>query len=156
MGLIAARESMEGLRDPPEWDYEYNIVEVIHTFETPGDFEGGGNFTVDESTIEICINFKAKFAFDEFLPSDNTSRYVRATLANADGNITWSEDVSQDADPLEKCLEPNPRFAYGEWKLEINARGIGETTFNQVADLLIVRVTAKNTCMDYPLVDDCF
>mgnify|MGYP005677693109 FL=1 len=86
----------------------------------------------------------------------NESHYVRATLTDADGMVQWEQDVSEDASPLEESLLPNPSFAQGEWELDIQARGGGESTFGSIQDNFVIIVTITNSCIQYPLVDECY
>ena len=157
LSLIAARETVENLRPEAFESLDYTKVEVAHTFNVVSfeEFTNRSTFLVDDSTTEVRIYFKASFSFSDTLPSDNTTRYVRATLTDADGNIAWEQDVSEDSSPLEERLSPNPRFAYGEWVLDVKARGWGESTFGTIQDNFNILVTVTNTCMQYPLVEEC-
>ena len=68
-----------------------------------------------------------------------------ATLTDAEGNVQWEQDVSEDASPLEESLLPNPSFAHGEWELDIQARGGGESTFGSIQDNFVIIVTITNS-----------
>ena len=70
--------------------------------------------------------------------------------------VQWEQDVSEDASPLEETLLPNPSFAHGEWELDIQARGGGESTFGSIQDNFVIIVTVINSCIQYPLVDECY
>ena len=157
LSLIAARETVENLRPEAYESLDYTKIEVAHTFTNVSFVEitNRSTFIVDSSTTEVRIYFKASFSFSDILPSDNNTRYVRATLTDADGNIVWEQDVSEDSSPLEERLSPNPRFAYGEWELDVKARGWGENTLATIQDNFNILVTVTNTCMQYPLVEEC-
>jgi hypothetical protein len=77
-------------------------------------------------------------------------------LTDSAGNVQWEQDVSETATPLEQQLLPTPEFVLGEWDLNVKARGIGETTVGFISDDFDIIVTVTNTCIQYPLVDDCF
>tara|TARA_Y100001954_G_scaffold238581_1_gene306820 strand:+ start:6908 stop:7432 length:525 start_codon:yes stop_codon:yes gene_type:complete len=163
MGLIAARESVEGLRDPAYEDFNNKKISIVHEFTTVTDYAveytNRSTFSVNEQTTEINVYFKATFELSRNLPPsfwDNESRYVRATLTDGEGMVQWEQDVSDDANPLEETLEPNPSFAKGEWVLEVKARGGGDNTVISVNDNFVIIVTVTNTCIQYPLVEDCF
>ena len=78
-----------------------------------------------------------------------------ATLTDSEGLVQWEQDVSEDASPLEEALLPNPSFAQGDWELDIQARGGGESTLGSVRDNFVIIVTITNSCMQYPLVETC-
>ncbi|RJU90741.1 MAG: hypothetical protein DWC07_03005 [Candidatus Poseidoniales archaeon] len=160
MGLIAAREGVESLREPAFESLTNEKIEVSHQFTSPAEllseFTNRSTFVVDEQTKEVRIYFRVSFTGSDFF-SDNTTRYVRATLTDADGRIQWEQDVSEDAQPLEQRLEPNPEFSYGEWELEVRARGLGEDTLGTpFKDNFDIIVTITHGCMQYPLVDECY
>jgi hypothetical protein len=70
--------------------------------------------------------------------------------------VQWEQDVSEDASPLEETLLPNPSFAQGEWELDVKARGGGEGFTGSLQDNFMIIVTVTNSCVQYPLVDDCY
>ena len=163
MGLIASRESLEYLRDDAYEDFNDKTITIDHTFTTFTDYAveytNRSTFTVTDQTTEIYVYFKATFELSRNLPLsfwDNESRYVRATLTDSDGMVQWEQDVSEDANPLEETLQPNPSFALGEWELDVKARGGGDNTVVSVNDNFKIILTIVNTCMQYPLVEDCF
>ena len=86
---------------------------------------------------------------------DNETRYVRATLTDSEGMVQWEQDVSEDASPLEETLQPNPSFAEGEWELDVKARGAGDDITGTLRDNFMVMVTVTNSCVQYPLVEEC-
>jgi len=160
MGLIAAREGVESLREPAYESLTNEKIEVSHEFISPlellNEYTNRSTFVVDDQTKEIRVYFRVSFAFSDVFPSDNTTRYVRATLTDAEGRIQWQQDVSEDAQPLEERLQPNPDFAQGEWVLEVSARGLGEDTFGTpIKDNFDIIVTVTHGCMQFPLVDEC-
>jgi hypothetical protein len=159
MGLIAARESVESLREEPFESLKNQKIEVSHEFVQLlplNEFTNISTFVVDDQTAEIRIYFRARISFSDTIPSDNTTRYVRAVLTDSAGNVQWEQDVSETATPLEQQLLPTPEFVLGEWDLNVKARGIGETTVGFISDDFDIIVTVTNTCIQYPLVDDCF
>ena len=129
LGLIPAREAIEGFREPAEDDLTYLKIDVSHTYTSLEiqPYTNKSVFIVDDSVTEISIYFKASFTFSDFQIENNT-RYVRATLTDSEGEIQWSVDVSSDSAPVEEKLEPNPVFTKGDWVLDVEARGIGEET----------------------------
>ncbi len=165
MGLIAARESVESLREPAYDSLNNKKVTISHEFTSLADYANEyvnrSTFVVNEQTTEINVYFKVSFELSESpivgdLLIDNESHYVHATLTDSNGNVQWEQDVSEDASPLEERLQPNPSFPLGEWVLEVRARGGGESTLNTVHDNFLVIVTVTNICVQYPLVEDCF
>lgn len=165
MGLIAARESVESLRDPAYDSLNNKKITISHEFTSLADYAeeyvNRSTFMVTEQTTEIGIYFKVTFELSESpligdLLIDNESHYVHATLTDSNGVVQWEQEVSEDASPLEERLQPNPSFPLGEWVLEVRARGGGESTLNAVHDHFLVIVTVTNTCVQYPLVEDCF
>ena len=162
MGLIAARESVESLREPAYESLNNKKVSIIHQFTGLANYSyeytNREAFMVTDQTTEINVYFKATFELSRNLPPtfwDNESRYVRATLTDAEGMVQWEQDVSEDANPLEETLQPNPSFAQGEWELDVKARGGGDNTVVSVNDNFVIIVTIINTCIQYPLVEDC-
>jgi len=164
MGLIAARESVESLRDPAYDSLNNKKLTIAHEFTTLTNYSmeyvNRSTFIVTEQTTEIDIYFKATFELSEspLFPDlffDNETHYVRATLTDSEGDIQWEQDVSEDASPLEERLQPIPSFALGEWELEVRARGGGQNTVDSLRDQFLLIVTVTNTCVQYPLVDDC-
>lgn len=162
MGLIAARESVESLREPAYESLNNKKVSITHQFTGLANYSyeytNREAFMVTDQTTEINVYFKATFELSRNLPPtfwDNESRYVRATLTDGDGMVQWEQDVSEDANPLEETLQPNPSFAQGEWELDVKARGGGDSTVVSVNDNFVIIVTIINTCIQYPLVEDC-
>ena len=163
MGLISAREAVEFLREPAYEDLNNKKITVNHAFENIDDYlteyTNRSTFTVDDQTNEINVYFKVSFEASRNLPSvllDNESHYVRATLTDAEGMVQGEQDVSEDASPLEETLLPNPSFAHGECELDIQARGGGESTFGSIQVNFVIIVTVINSCIQYPLVDECY
>ena len=73
MGLIAAREAVEGLREPAYEDLNNEKITVIHAFENLDDYfteyTNRSTFMVDEQTNEINVYFKVSFEASRSLPS---------------------------------------------------------------------------------------
>ena len=162
-GLIAARESVEYLRDDAYEDFNNKKITIDHAFTTfnnyTTEYTNRSTFMVTDQTTEIYVYFKATFELSRNVPlsfGDNETRYVRATLTDSDGMVQWEQDVSEDANPLEETLLPNPSFALGEWELDVKARGGGDNTFISVNDNFKIILTIVSTCTQYPLVEDCF
>ena len=165
MGLIAARESVESLREPAYDSLNNDKITVAHQFTSltnyTTEYVSRSTFMVTEQTTEVDIYFKVTFEWSEspLFPDlffDNETHYVRATLTDSEGRVQWEQDVSEDASPLEEQLLPNPSFAQGEWVLEVRARGGGQSTVSSLQDQFLLILTVTNTCVQYPLVDDCF
>ena len=143
-------------------DLNNEKITVIHAFENIdyylAEYTNRSTFTVDEQTNEINVYFKVSFEASRNLPSallGNESHYVRATLTDADGMVQWEQDVSEDASPLEESLLPNPSFAQGEWELDIQAAVEGKHLWS-IQDNFVIIVTITNSCIQYPLVDECY
>lgn len=169
MGLIAARESVESLRDPAYESLNEKKITISHEFTLLSDytdeFTNISKFVVDDQTTEILVYFRAKFDLSDSsdaLPIvgdfllDNESHYVRATLTDGDGAVQWEEDVSESSSPPEAVLLPTPSFAQGEWSLDVQARGGGWSDVITRNDQFLIIVTVISTCIQYPLVEDCF
>jgi hypothetical protein len=165
MGLIAARESVESLREPAYDSLNNEKITVAHQFTSltnyTTEYVSRSTFMVTEQTTEVDIYFKVTFEWSEspLFPDlffDNETHYVRATLTDSEGRVQWEQDVSEDASPLEEQLLPTPSFAQGEWVLEVRARGGGQSTVSSLQDQFLLILTVTNTCVQYPLVDDCF
>ena len=158
LGLIPAREAIEGFREPAEESLTYEKIDVAHTYTTLEiqPYTNRSTFVVDDSVTDISIYFKAAFTFsDVFPPIENNTRYVRATLTDSEGTIHWQRDDSTTVNPVEETIEPNPEFTKGEWVLDVEARGIGEETFGLVHDNFNIQLTITKKCIEYPLELDC-
>ena len=162
LGLIPAREAIEGFREPADDDLTYQKIDVSHTFlipwPQPEPYTNKSVFIVDDSVTDISIYFKASFVLDDILPFsqfENFTRYVRATLTDSEGVIQWSVDVSSDSEPIEEKLEPNPAFTKGDWVLDVEARGIGEETLGLVHDNFNIQLTITQRCVQYPMEESC-
>jgi len=155
MGLILARESIEELREPAIPSIRYEKISISQVWDTveAQPFSSRQTFIVDDSTNRISIYLKVNFNAPPIL---NQSQYVRASLTDAEGVVQWQEDVSSDYEPTEKQLLPAPSFAKGEWVLNVEARGYGESFVNQIKDEFSLRVTVEKSCIQYPLEESCF
>ena len=156
LGLIPAREAIEGFREPAEDDLTYLKIDVSHTYTSLEiqPYTNKSVFIVDDSVTEISIYFKASFFISDFQIENNT-RYVRATLTDSEGEIQWSVDVSSDSAPVEEKLELDPVFTKGDWVLDVEARGIGEETLGLIHDNFNIQLTVTQRCVQYPMEKDC-
>ena len=158
LGLIPAREAIESFRDPAKDDLTFHKIDVSHTYTSVEiqPYTNKSVFIVDDSVTEISIYFKASFTFSDIFPQfENNTRYVRATLTDSEGVIQWSVDVSSDSAPTEEKLEPNPVFAKGDWVLDVEARGVGETSSNSFQDNFNIQLTITQRCVQYPMEKSC-
>ena len=158
LGLIPARESIEGFREPAKDALTYHKIDVSHTYTSLElqPYTNKSVFVVDDSVTEISIYFKASFTFSDIFPQiENNTRYVRAILTDSEGVIQWSADVSSDSAPIEEKLEPNPTFAKGDWVLDVEARGIGEETLGLIHDNFNIQLTVTHRCVQYPMEQSC-
>jgi len=158
LGLIPARESIEGFRTPAYLDLDYKKIDVFHTYTTLEiqPYTNKSTFVIDDSVTEISVYFKATFTFSDLFPSfENNTRYVRATITDSNGDIQWEVDVSSTSSPTEIQIEANPEFAKGDWVLDVEARGIGEETLGIVHDKFNIQLTITKKCIQYPLEDVC-
>ena len=91
--------------------------------------------------------------FDEGLSSE--LRYVRAEVTTPSGAAIWSQDVCQDVTPTVDNFEPDPSFESGDWDLNVESRGWGETTIGALQDNFIIVITIHRVCQQYPLEPPC-
>ncbi len=156
IGLVPAREFLEGMRTEPKPSYAEDEIVVSHTFTSPSPViftPPPSDFMVDEYVTEISAYLSVQNFLSEqteFLP--NQTRYVQATLTDAGGKEVWAEEVSETSTILEKQLQPP--FAQGEWTLTIEARGYGEELFGQFQDSFHTVITIERACTIYPGEDD--
>ena len=157
IGLVPAREFLEGMREKPELSSDTDEIVVSHIFTTispqlftpPAD-----NFMVDEHVTEISAYLSVQNFLSEqteFFP--NETRYVSAILTDYAGNKVWEEEVSETSTILETQLQPP--FAEGEWTLQVEARGYGEEILGQFQDTFHIVITIERSCTIYPLEDGC-
>lgn len=156
IGLVPAREFLEGMRTEPELSSAKDEIVVSHTFTSisPELFTSEDRFMVDEHVTEISAYLSVQNFLSEqteFFP--NETRYVLAILTDAAGNNVWEEEVSETSTILEKHMQPP--FAHGEWTLKIEARGYGEEILSQFQDSFHTVITIERACTIYPGEDGC-
>jgi hypothetical protein len=79
---------------------------------------------------------------------------VDAKLLRPDGSVYWEQHVTESKSPVDNFA--GGPFVAGEWKLEIEARGIGiDIGGIAVKDDFIVIVTVRSECVKYPTEDVC-
>ena len=84
----------------------------------------------------------------------NQVRYVDAKLLRPDGSVYWEAYVTESKSPVNNFAE-GP-FEDGEWKLEVEARGIGiDVGGVAIKDDFVVIVTVTRKCVEYPTETDC-
>ena len=71
LGLIPAREAVEGFRKPAEWAFDYDKIYVSHIYTTLEiqPYTNKSTFVVDDSVTEISVYFKAAFTFSDIFPN---------------------------------------------------------------------------------------
>ena len=162
LGLLQARETIENMRDPVQLVPYPDKVDMTHTFTTISiqPYSNFTSFPVDDSVEKIEIYFKVTFTgsdqvscIDEVLSSE--LRYVRAEVTNPSGTAIWSQDVCKDVPPTVVTFEPDPVFESGDWDLNVESRGWGETTIGALQDNFIIVITIHRVCQQYPLEPPC-
>ena len=161
LGLLQARETIEELReDVYEVSYP-DKVNMVHTFTTftIQPYSNQTTFPVDESVEKIEIYFKVGMSgsdqiscIDQVLTSE--LRYVRAEVTTPSGISFWVQDVCEDFTKVD-TFEPSPDFEFGDWKLDVEARGWGENTFDMFQDNFIIVITVIRVCQQYPTEPPC-
>ncbi len=153
IGLVPAREFMEDLRPSPERIDLIDKINASHTFTIdPEDIDGSTryqesqSFEVDSNVVKISAYIEASMAGDFPLP--NGSRYVQATLIDANGDQVWYEYLETTDRKMVTTFTTD--LAEGTWRLQIDARGYGEEFLNQVKDSFDVLVTIERKCWEYP------
>ena len=162
MGLLQARETIEGLRDDVEMIQYPDKVDMAHTFTTitVQPYSNQTTFPVDESVERIEIYFKEVMSgsdqvscIDEVLT--NELRYVRAEVTTPSGVSFWLQNVCEDVNPAVETFEPNPEFEVGDWNLDVEARGWGESTLGLLQDNFIIVITVHRVCQQFPIEPPC-
>ena len=162
LGLLQARETIEGLRDDVYQVSYPDKVDMAHTFSTitVQPYSNQTSFPVDSAVERIEIYFKVGMSgsdtvscFDEVISSE--LRYVRAEVTTPSGVSFWLQDVCEDVPPAVDTFEPSPEFETGDWKLEVGARGWGENTFGAFQDNFIIVITVHRVCQQYPIEAPC-
>ena len=163
LGLLQAREAVEGMRDKVELVPYPDKVDMTHTFTTIAiqPYSNHTSFPIDDSVERIEIYFKVGMSgsdqiscFDEGLSEE--LRYVRAQVTTPSDTIFWLQDVCEDVTPTVENFEPeNNTFETGNWDLDVEARGWGETTVGAIQDNFIIVITIHRVCLQYPNEPDC-
>ncbi|MBL6732076.1 MAG: hypothetical protein ISP82_03880 [Candidatus Poseidoniaceae archaeon] len=162
LGLLQARETIENMREPVERVSYPDKVDMTHTFTTISiqPYSNFTSFPIDDTVERIEIYFKVTMSgsdqiscFDEALSSE--LRYVRAEVTTPSGAAIWSQDVCQDVTPTVENFEPDPSFESGNWDLNVESRGWGETTIGALQDNFIIVITIHRVCQQYPLEPPC-
>ena len=98
MGLIQARESLEGMRGAP-FDKPYaDKIGMAHTFQTESlvelfeEYSNSTSFTIDESVQRIEIYFKVTISGSDNIAciEQAPARYVRPTVTTASASLARS------------------------------------------------------------------
>ena len=161
LGLIPAREAIEGFREPAEDDLTYHKIGVSHTYTSivVQPYTNKSIFVVDDSVTEISIYFKASFVFGGLVellePIESNVRYVRATLTDSEGEIQWSVDVSSSSTGVEERIELEFVNGKGDWVLDVEARGYGESFGSMFHDNFNIQLTITQRCVQYPMEQFC-
>ena len=163
MGLIQARESLEGMRGEPVDKPYADKIAMTHTFQTEsifdviGEYSNSTSFSIDESVTRIEIYFKVTISASDTLAclEQAPTRYVRPTVTTASGAVLWAEDVCEDVSPTTYDFTPEDFDTLGDFTLEVQARGFGETTLNQFQDDFIIIINVYHECRQYPQEPPC-
>jgi hypothetical protein len=166
MGLIQARESLEGMRGEP-YDKPYaDKIAMSHTFETTSllnltqPFSDEISFPIDETVNRIEIYLKVTISLSDipgFGCNDGAPslRYVRPIVTDGAGDVLWSEDVCESLSPTTFDFTPEDFGSLGDFTLDVEARGGGEQTLNQVKDDFIIIINVYHECRQYPQEPPC-
>jgi hypothetical protein len=163
LGLLQARETIEGLRDDV-YEVSYpDKVSMTHNFDTPILLLPITNYTefpIDESVTKIDIYFKVSFAFSDTVSCiDNfftkEARYIEVEIATPSGIVFYQEDTCKDVPPKTTTFERDESFENGDWSLSIESRGTGEDFVGAIQDNWLIIVTVYRTCEQYPLEPPC-
>ena len=160
LGLLQSREALEGLREDVYQVPYPDKIDMTHTFTDieVQPYTNQTTFTVDDSVQKIDIYFKVSFAdggLDISCVDGGLTRYVQAQVTTPSGGILWSQDVCEDVPPTVDTFEPDPMFETGDWQLEVESRGWGESTFGALQDNFIIVITVHRICQQFPLEDPC-
>ena len=163
LSLVTMREMMDQERGEPQVERTQETHTIAHTFDWTSlddvEYSNVSTFYVRDDVAEIVIYFKAAFSGSEFTGAFDCNgilgRYVEATLTDATGAVVWSENVCEDYNPLNSHIYADPTLPNGEWTLEVNARGFGESATNTLKDSFSVVVTVYKDCLEYPTENLC-
>ncbi len=161
LSLVPAREMMESLRDKPQIEMTEDKVNISHVFDSLDISQTLSPYTADRiiemnaSANEMQIYFRATMPTSGFTSDiSNSIRYVDARLLRPDGSVYWETHVTESKSPVDNFAE-GP-FDEGEWKLEVEARGIGiDVGGVAVKDDFVVIVTVRRECVIFPTEDIC-
>ncbi|MEC8736211.1 MAG: hypothetical protein VXX39_04560 [Candidatus Thermoplasmatota archaeon] len=158
LSLVTMREMMEQERGEPQVEVTKETHTIAHTFDWTGidgvEYSNVSTFYVRDDVSEIVIYFRV--AINSGGDCNGVlDRYVEATLTDATGEVVWSENVCEDHNPLNYHIYADPTLPNGEWTLDVNARGFGESFVNQVKDSFSVVVTVYKDCLEYPTENLC-
>ena len=161
ISLVPAREMIESLRSPPGIVITEDKVNISHTFDSFVISEVTSPHTahrvigMDDSVTEMQIYFRATMPTSGWTSDiSNSIRYVDAKLLRPDGSVYWEKHVTQSKSPVDNFAE-GP-FDNGQWRLEVEARGIGiDLGGVSVKDDFVVIITVRRECVVYPTDDDC-
>jgi hypothetical protein len=163
MGLIQARESLEGMRGEPVDKPYADKISMSHVFQTESVFDfieeysNSTSFPIDESVNRIEIYFKVTISASDTLAcfEQAPTRYVRPTVTTGSGAVLWSEDVCEDVSPTTYDFTPEDFDTLGDFTLEVLARGLGETTTGFFQDDFIIIINVYHECRQYPQEPPC-
>tara|TARA_B100001996_G_scaffold132679_1_gene100966 strand:+ start:2036 stop:2605 length:570 start_codon:yes stop_codon:yes gene_type:complete len=163
MGLIQARESLEGMRGEPVDKPYADKIGMAHTFQTESlvelfeEYSNSTSFTIDESVQRIEIYFKVTISGSDNIAciEQAPARYVRPTVTTASGAVLWSEDVCEDVSPTTYDFAKEDFDSLGSFNLEVQARGFGETTAGIFQDDFIIIINVYHECRQYPQEPPC-
>ena len=161
ISLVPAREMMESLREPPRENLTADKVNISHVFDsfdisqTLSPHSADRVIKMDESVTDMQIYFRATMPTSGWTSDiSNQVRYVDAKLLRPDGSVYWEAYVTESKSPVNNFAE-GP-FEDGEWKLEVEARGIGiDVGGVAIKDDFVVIVTVTRKCVEYPTETDC-
>lgn len=161
ISLVPAREMMESLRSSPEVNSTVDKVNISHVFDsfdisqTLSPHSADRVIKMDNSVTDMQIYFRATMPTSGWTSDISTQvRYVDAKLLRPDGSVYWEAYVTESKSPVNNFAE-GP-FEEGEWKLEVEARGIGiDVGGVAIKDDFVVIVTVTRKCVEYPTEDDC-
>jgi hypothetical protein len=156
IGLVPAREFVEEMMDEPSKESLVEKIALSHNFVTPWDglveYSVSQQFEVDQHVSRIGAYLSASIPLGDNIPLPDGVRYVEASLVSADGEIVWSERLTDSDSTLENDLFPP--LAEGTWTLTVEARGYGVE--GQMEDSFHVLITIERDCIIYPSnLDEC-
>jgi len=161
ISLVPAREMMESLRTLPVVEETADKVNISHVFDsfdisqTLSPHTADRVIKMDESVTDMQIYFRATMPTSGWTSDiSNQVRYVDAKLLRPDGSVYWEAYVTESKSPVNNFAE-GP-FEEGEWKLEVEARGIGiDVGGVAIKDDFVVIVTLTRKCVKYPAENEC-